>query len=85
MAVTALVFLLAPVPALAHPGATGIVKQRKDAMMSLGDAMKALTSMIRGKQPYDAQCVKAYAGTIAGHGGESLTGQFPEGSLKHPS
>ncbi len=83
--VTVLVLLLAFATALAHRGATGIIKQRMDAMMSLGGAMKALTAMMSGKQPYDAERVKAYAGTIAGHGGESLTSLFPEGSLKHPS
>ena len=41
--------------------------------------------MMRGKQAYDAERVKVYAKTIAGHGGESLTSLFPEGSLKHPS
>ena len=54
-------------------------------MVSLGSAMKALTAMMRGKQAYDAERVKAYAGTIAGHGGEKLTALFPEGSLNHPS
>ena len=54
-------------------------------MVSLGSAMKALTAMMRGKQAYDAERVKASAKTIAGHGGESMTSLFPEGSLKHPS
>ena len=30
-------------------------------MTSLGSAMKALTAMMRGKQAYDAERVKAYA------------------------
>ena len=54
-------------------------------MTSLGSAMKALTAMMRGKHAYNAERVKASAKTIAGHGGESLTSLFPEGSLKPPS
>ena len=85
LTVAALVLVLASGTVYAHRGATGIVKKRMDAMVSLGSAMKALTAMMRGKQAYDAERVKAYAKTIAGHGGESLTSLFPEGSLKHPS
>ena len=69
----------------AHRGATGIVKQRMDAMTSIAGAMKALRAMMRGKQAYDAKRVKAYARAIAGHGAGNLTALFPEGSLKHPS
>ncbi len=84
VAVTALALLLASA-ALAHRGATGIVKERMDAMTSIGSAMKGLTAMLRGKQAYDPDRVKASAKIIAGHGGESMTSLFPEGSLKHPS
>ena len=42
--------------------------------------------MMRGKQAYDAERVKASAGTIAGHGtSEKLTALFPKGSLNHPT
>ncbi len=84
VAVTALALLLASA-AVAHRGATGIVKKRMDAMTSIGSAMKGLTAMLRGKQAYDPDRVKASAKIIAGHGGESMTSLFPEGSLKHPS
>ncbi len=83
--VAALVLVLACGTVYAHRGATGIVKERMDAMMSLGGAMKALTAMMRGKQPYDVERVKTYARTIARHGGEGMTRLFPEGSLQHPS
>lgn len=81
----ALAFVLTSAGASAHSGATGIVKQRMDAMTSIGGAMKALRAMMRGKQTYDADRVKAYARTIAGHGAGNLTALFPEGSAKHPS
>lgn len=80
-----MVLVLACGTVYAHRGATGIVKERMDAMMSLGGAMKALTAMMRGKQPYDVERVKTYARTIARHGGEGMTRLFPEGSLQHPS
>jgi len=82
---TVLVLVLGAGTVYAHRGATGIVKERMDAMMSLGDAMKALTAMMRGKQPYDVERVGTYARTVARHGGEDLTRLFPEGSLQHPS
>jgi len=82
---TVLVLVLGAGTVYAHRGATGIVKKRMDAMMSLGDAMKALTAMMRGKQPYDAERVGNYATTVARHGGEDMTRLFPEGSLQHPT
>ncbi len=54
-------------------------------MEAIAGAMKALRGMMRGKQPYDAERVRAYARAIATHGGEKMTALFPEGSLKHPS
>ena len=84
LTVAALVLVLASGTVYAHRGATGIVKKRMDAMVSLGSAMKALTAMMRGKQAYDAERVKAYAGTIAGHGGEKLTSAFPGGKPESP-
>ena len=76
---------LAAVGALAHEGATGVVKQRMELMESIGDAMKALTAMMRGKEAYDSERVRALARSIAEHGGERMTTLFPEGSLQHPS
>lgn len=83
--VAVLVLVLAGGTVYAHRGATGIVKERMDAMMSLGDAMKALTAMMRGKQPYDVERVRNYATTVARHGSEDMTRLFPEGSLQHPT
>ena len=85
LAVTALALVLVCGAALAHRDATGIVKQRMDAMTAMGDAMKALRAMMRGAQPYDAERVMTHATTIAGHAGEKMTALFPEGSLKHPT
>ncbi len=77
--------LMTPAGVSGHRDATGIVKQRMDAMTSMGGAMKELGKMIRGTQHDDAERFKAYAGTIAQHGGDELTALFPEGSLNHPT
>lgn len=83
--VMALVLVLSATGVFAHRDATGIVKRRMDAMESMGSAMKGLKAMMRGRQPYDVERVRAYARTIAGHAGEQLTVLFPEGSLDHPT
>ena len=84
-AMAVLTLLLSSSGGLAHRDATGIVKQRMDAMEDMARAMKALRAMMRGRQPYDAERVRTYARVVAGHGAEKLTVLFPEGSLHHPT
>ena len=84
-AAVALSVFLSSFAVIAHRGATGIVKQRMDAMEDMGRAMKALRAMLRGTQPYDAEQVRTYAKVIAGHGDRKLTALFPEGSLHSPT
>lgn len=79
------VALLASAAAYAHSGATGIVKQRMDAMGKLGDATKSLTEMMRGDVPYDADLVRQNALEIRQHAGQSMTKLFPTDSLMPPS
>lgn len=81
------VFLLSAVPlaAAAHSGATGIVKERMDAMKDIGRATKVVAAMFQGKQPYDAATVQTAADVIAGLAGEAMTDKFPAGSTDHPS
>ncbi|XWN33057.1 MAG: cytochrome c [Devosia sp.] len=71
--------------AVAHTGATGVVKERMDQMMAIGDANKALRAMFSGETPYDAVVVAQSAQTIRGHAGEALISLFPEGSLDGPT
>jgi cytochrome c556 len=70
--------------AFAHGGATGIVKERMDAMSEIGDQMKLVGGMIKGGT-YDAAQVSAAGGTIASHAGSALVELFPEGSLQAPT
>lgn len=71
--------------AYAHGGATGIVKERMEAMESMGDAVKRLAAMMRGETGYDAAAVKEEAETIRQHAGQAITSLFPEGSGGEPS
>lgn len=71
--------------AYAHGGATGIVKERMEAMDVMGDVVKTLSAMMRGETAYDTGAVRAGAETIRSHAGEALTGLFPEGSGGEPS
>ncbi len=71
--------------AFAHTGATGIVKERMMLMETLGDSMKELTAMMRGKADYDAARVREIATKMRDHGGDAMIKLFPEGSLDKPS
>ncbi len=71
--------------ALAHGGATGIVKERMDGMGVMKGSMKVLTPMMQGKTEYDAEAVRREAEKIQAHAGDTLTKLFPEGSDGKPS
>ena len=68
----------------AHEGATGVVKQRMDAMSAMGDAMKSIASMLRGASDYSDAAVSDMAARLRQHS-EDLESLFPEGSMMHPS
>ncbi|WP_120505446.1 c-type cytochrome [Sulfitobacter mediterraneus] len=71
--------------AFAHSGATGVMKERMDAMGEMGDAMKRLTPMMRGQTAYDPDVVRNAADTMIGHAGTQMTELFPEDSNGAPS
>lgn len=73
------------VTAMAHEGATGVVKERMDAMKSMGEAIKQIKPMMTGEAAYDAEAIRAAAEAIAAEAGGAMTGKFPEGSNAHPS
>jgi len=73
------------VAAFAHSGATGVVKERMDAMKSMGDAIKRIKPMMSGETAYDAAAVREAARALAAEAGTAITGKFPEGSTEHPS
>lgn len=63
--------------AFAHGGATGIVKERMDAMTEMKNAVKTLTSIMKGETAYNAGTVKKEAAAIHSHAGEAMTKLFP--------
>ncbi len=56
--------------ALAHGGATGIVKQRMDGMMAMGKALTAVGDMFKGKTTFDPQQVSNSADIVRQHAAE---------------
>ena len=82
---SALFVTAAAVAAFAHSGATGLVKERMDAMSAMGNVVKVIAPMMRGETAYDASAVRAAAETIGSHAGADLTRLFPEGSGGKPS
>ncbi len=71
--------------AVAHNGATGVVKERMDGMAALQQATKAVTPIMRGTVDYNADAVRAFATAVETHSGEAMTKLFPEGTGGMPS
>lgn len=69
--------------AMAHGGATGIVKERMDLMDNMKDAIKQLKAIFKGEVDYNPDTVRQSALVIKDHSGEAMTKLFPQGSLKH--
>lgn len=70
-------WFISPPPAGAHQGATGIVKQRMDAMGNMGDHAKAVGDMLKGKQPIDPVAIRAAADAFVSHG-QDIPVLFPD-------
>ncbi len=64
ISVTGALLLAGVAGAFAHGGASGIVKERMDAMDEMGDVMKSLTAIMRGEKDYDADAVREGAAVI---------------------
>jgi len=80
-----ILFGLAFVPlALAHEGATGVVKERMDLMDTQKEAMKVIGAMAKGKVPFDAKTAAEAAHEIEVTA-KKIPELFPEGTGGHPS
>ena len=60
-------FLLAGI-VYSHTGATGIVKERMDAMLDMGDKSKLVADMFKGKSEFDRNAVADVADAFVSHG-----------------
>ena len=70
--------------ALAHEGATGVVKERMDLMKGQQKQMKLIGDMAKGKVKFDAAKAAAAARDL-GTTTKKIPDLFPEGSNGHPS
>lgn len=70
--------------ALAHTGATGVVKERMDMMSDVAKSMKIIGQMIKGEVDYNTTDVQSAALEIEKHA-QSFPKLFPEGSTEKPS
>jgi cytochrome c556 len=77
--------VVAAAVATAHPGATGVVRERMDGMMAMRDAVRTLTPMMQGQVEYNSQTVIDAAAIIENHAGETMTVLFEEGTGGPPS
>jgi cytochrome c556 len=62
---------------IAHTGATGIVKERMEAMKTLGDHAEVVGDMLKGKTPFELGSVEAAASAFIEHG-EHIPMLFPD-------
>ena len=70
--------------AFGHSGATGVVKERMDAMSSIAENLKSVNQMLRGSADYDEAAVRDAMQAISDHAA-MLPHQFPEGTDAAPS
>ena len=68
----------------AHEKATGIIEERMLLVEKLRKSMKALARMMRGRDPFDTEKVRALARNLSVHGSANLTKFYPSGSLQNP-
>lgn len=69
--------VLLAMPAVGHMGATGVVKERMDAMLDIGKSMKAISRTIKSPD-YNPETVAKSAGRISRHA-DRLVDMFPVG------
>ncbi len=62
---------------LSHSGATGIVKERMDAMSDMGDKSKLVADMFKGKTDFDRAALVDAADAFAGHASK-MAELFPD-------
>jgi len=79
-----LLALCLPHVSVAHEGATGVVKERMEAMKEMERRMKTMAEMLKGSQKLEFRHIETSARQIAGHA-QKIQRLFPVGSDKHPS
>lgn len=83
MAISMALFFM-PMAVSGHQGATGIVKERMDAMKDIAGLMKRLDGLTFAQQEQDRKAAKAAAMQLSAHG-QKMVSLFPAGSIMGPS
>ena len=78
----ALTIAIAAFPSAAHEHASGVVKERMDAMTDMAKRQKAISQRLKNKR--DLAGIKADAEAIAAHAGH-IAHLFPSGSTQSPT
>lgn len=81
--VIATTVILATVTAVAHQGATGIVKERMETMSAIARELKTLAAMVKSNE-VDGTAAKEIGARVA-EDARRVPDQFPEGSLSDVS
>ena len=77
-------FIVCPAIAMAHSGATGIVKERMEAMKDVGAVMKELGAMVKGEVDFDAALVAKRDRDLKSRAAR-IPALFPANSIHGPS
>ena len=76
-----LVWIYQPIQAVAHKGATGVVKQRMDYFKESQKRLKSISKAIKAKDYWDIEKNSAWLTQW----GKEMTSLFPEDSLSPPT
>lgn len=71
--------------AIAHKGASGVVKTRMDSMRSLKNEVKLIDDMLGGKKYLSQKRLARTLSNIEQHAGSAMIKLFPKGSHMKPS
>jgi cytochrome c556 len=82
VAAIAAIALMAPLPSTAHDDATGVVKERMDAVKAMAKSVKAVNERIKANR--GMADIKADAVALQKLAAD-MGALFPPGSLQHPS
>ncbi|MEJ2177262.1 MAG: cytochrome c [Gammaproteobacteria bacterium] len=63
--------------AQAHEGAKGVVKERMGSMSAMGDALKIIADMVKGKAEYNIDEIRASTEVLSTHANK-ITDYFPD-------
>ncbi len=77
LSITAAACTLITLTAFSHSGATGVVKERMDAMSNMADATKRVADMYKGKSEFNEQAIADAISSYLRHGDEMRT-LFPD-------